>query len=116
MCIIHANFKVHVTEEVKFLAGSPVKPSVTLNSTIIEHQAATLICNYNAVWNETRLWYRWTRSDGQTKQESTNNLLVIDKSDVTRDNKMMYYCTVRNVADLKQSDPYSLDVHCKYYC
>ena len=89
---------------------------MTVNSPVVEHQAAPLICNYNAVWNETRLWFRWKRSDGQTlKQESTSNLLVIDKSDVTRDNKMMYYCTVRNVAGLQRSDPYLLDVQCRYW-
>ena len=87
---------------------------MTVNGQTIEHQTVSLICNYNAVWGETRLWFRWTRSDGQTLQEeSTSNLLVIDKSDVTRDNKMIYYCTVRNVAGSEKSDPYSLDVHCK---
>ena len=87
---------------------------MTVDRLIIEHQAASLTCDVRAAWGETLLWFSWTSGDGLLKQESTSNLLVIDKSDVTRDNKIKYHCTVRNVAGSKKSDPYLLDVHCKY--
>ena len=88
---------------------------MTVNSLIIEYQAASLTCDVRAAWGETLLWFSWTSGDGQKlKQESISNLLVLNQADVTRDNKMMYYCTVRNVAGSEKSDPYLLDVHCKY--